>query len=78
MVCKKFSLLFLEHDHPVSLQITHVYLSAELDDVGMLLVHKPADVAEEKATLGVVRVGIRVRVAMMESVVATPDKHGIL
>lgn len=78
MVNENLSLLLLEHHHPVGFQVVHVNPSAELDDVGVLLAHEPSNVAEEEATLRVVRISVCIRVAVMQTVVATPDEHRIL
>ena len=52
--------LVLEHDHRVVVQIAQVDLPSLNDDLGVFSAQQPANVAEEKAPVAVVRVGVRV------------------
>lgn len=68
-------LLFLKHNHPISLHVSHIDSSPKLNDDGVFFRHEPADMAEEKSTLRVVRITVGVGVAVMQAVIATPDEH---
>lgn len=68
----------LEHDERVSFQVRHVDELALGDDVGMFAAHEPSDVREEEAPLRVVRVAVRVAVAMVLAMVSNPDVQAVL
>lgn len=70
--------LFLEHDVGVGFQIGHVNLLSVLDDFRVLARHQPAAVAEEESSVGVVRIGVCVRVFVMLAMVSHPHIQAIL
>lgn len=59
-------------------QILHVNIAPESLHIRMFLAQQPTDVWEEEATLRVVRIGVRFRVAMMHAMVLTPMEHTVL
>lgn len=64
--------LLLPHDDPVDLQVAHVDRLALRDHLRVRRQEQPADVREEEAPPCVVRVGIRLRVFVVDSVVVRP------
>ena len=62
----------LEHHHRIGLQVVHVDGSAPAGHLGVLPHQQPADVAEEEAAAGVVRIGVRIGEAVVGAVVPTP------
>lgn len=64
--------------HRVGHHVAHVDAQAVLRHVGVLLAHQPAAVGEEETPLNVHRVGIRLRVLVVHTVVSGPDKDAIL
>lgn len=69
---QKRNLLSLEPDDGVVQQVGEVQLPALLDDVAVLAHEEPADVGEEEAAAGVVRVRVRLRVLVVHTVVPAP------
>lgn len=65
-------LLPLKHNNFVRLQVVEFELAPFLDDVGVFAHQQPADVREEEAPHGVVRVGLRLRVLVVNPVVSSP------
>ena len=68
----------LEHDHWVLLQVTQINVLS-LDQHLRVFEHKePTDVCKKEPTVGVVRICVRFRVLVVETVVPGPDKNGVL
>lgn len=65
-------LLSLEPDNGVVQQVSEIQFSPLLDDVPVFAHEQPADVGEEEATAGVVRVCVRLRVLVVHAVVSAP------
>lgn len=65
-------LLSLEPDDGVVQQVSEIQFSPLLNDVPVLAHEQPADVGEEEATAGVVRVCVRLRVLVVHAVVSAP------
>lgn len=72
MLTQKPYSLPLKHDHLVSQQVVKLQLASLLDHVGMFAHEQPANVGKEEAAHGVVRVGVRLRVLVVDPVVAGP------
>lgn len=64
--------LSLEPDDRVFQQVSEIQLPALLDDIAVLAHEEPADVGEEEAAAGVVRVRVRLRVLVVHAVVPAP------
>lgn len=77
-VRKGHNSLFLEHDVRVGVEVRHVYLLSVLEDFRVLAHAQPADVRKPEAAIGVVRVGVGVRVLVMLPVVTHPDPEAVL
>lgn len=75
---KIVTLLVLKHDDFVGLQIGHVDGLVLLLDGRMLLGHQPSHVREEETPFGVVRIRIRVRELVVQSVIPHPRVHRVL
>lgn len=65
-------LLSLEHDDFVGQQVLELQLSSLLDDFRVFAHQQPADVGEEEAPRGVVRVCICLRVLVVHPVIPGP------
>lgn len=72
------SLPALPNDNRILLEIAHVDRGTLADDIRMLAYQEPAHVREEEASLRVVRICIRVRKLMMDSVIPHPFVNMIL
>jgi len=72
------NVLHVELDDGVAGDVTHVDQSSLDEDVGVLPLHKPADMSEEKAPLHVVRVGVRLRELVVHTMVSNPIVKSIL
>lgn len=59
----------LKHDDLIGLQVTDLQLASLLDDVRMFTDQQPADVSKEKPSHGVVRVGVRLRVLVVNAMI---------
>lgn len=70
--------LFLEHNVSIGFQIRHVDLLAVLLNFWMFFGHQPANVAEEKATICIMWIGICVRVLVMLTMITNPHIQAIL
>lgn len=68
----------LKSDHRISIKVSHINPLSELFHIRMLLNHEPADVREEKSSLGVVRIGVGVGVLVVGPMVANPDREWVL
>lgn len=62
----------MKHYNFVRRQVIELQLFPLLDDIGVFAHHQPADVSEEEAPDGVVRVGISLRIFMVNPVVSSP------
>ena len=62
----------LEHDYRVCFEIAHVDGLASLNRERVSLAHEPADVRVKEAVVGIMGVGISVRVLVVSSVVPNP------
>lgn len=65
-------LLSLEHNHFVGQQVLELQLSSPLDDFRVFAHQQPADVGEEEAPRGVVRVAVCLRVLVVHPVIPGP------
>lgn len=65
-------------DDSVGQQVAEVQLAPFLDDVGVFAHQQPADVSEEEAPHGVVGVGVRLRILVVDPVVSGPFKDIVL
>lgn len=70
--------LFLKHDVGIGLQVGHVNLLSILDDFRMLPAHQPANVGEEEAAIGIVRICVGVRVLVVLTVIPDPYPEAVL
>lgn len=77
LLIRRYSLL-MELNDGIGQDVAHIDSSALLQHFGMLLQHQPADVGEEEAAIGVVRIGIGLRVFVVDSVVADPVVKRVL
>lgn len=73
-----FIVLFLKHDNRVCLQVGQVQLLSLLNHIWMLANHEPTHMRKEKATGGIVRVGIRLGELMVNTVVPRPFINMVL
>lgn len=78
MVKWKKGLLLLEHDDGIGNQITEVQAFAFLHHIGMFLAQQPANMGEEEATSGIMRIGISFRELVVDTMIAGPMEGGIL
>lgn len=68
----------LPNDNRILLEIAHVDRGTLVDDVRMLAHQEPAHVREEEASLRVVRIRIRVRKLVVDSMIPHPFVNMIL
>lgn len=68
----------LEHNHWIGFQVRHIDFFAIFQDLWMLSGHQPTDVAEEEATVCIMRISISVRVFMMLTMITNPDVQTVL
>lgn len=72
------NLLFLEHNVFVSLQVGHVDFLSKFQDFWVLSRHQPSNVTEEKATVGIMRVSISVRIFVVLTMITDPNIKAVL
>lgn len=72
------NLLFLKHDPWIGFQIGHVYFLAILYDLWMFSRHQPADMRKEKSPICIVRIGVRIGVFMVLSMISHPNIQTVL
>ena len=77
-LCKHEYLLSLQGADRIVVQVRHVDLFPFLLDLGMFPDHQPAAVREEETAQCVVRVGVRLRVLVVEAVIARPFYYVVL
>jgi hypothetical protein len=75
---QRFVVLFLIEHHRIGEQIVQGYARAFARHIRMLFHEQPADVSEKEAALGIVRIGVRLRVFVVHPVISTPLIYGIL
>src|SRR5699024_8069391 len=68
----------LEPHHRVLQQVAEVDCVALFNHLRVLFAHEPAHVSKEKSTVGVVWIGVCLRVLVMHSMVTTPHVNVIL
>lgn len=68
----------MELDYRIAGDVSHVDEPAFLDAFGVLSQHKPADVCVQEAPVGVMWIAVRLRVLVMDAVVAHPVVDGVL
>lgn len=68
----------MELDDWILQDIRHVDLTTATQNFRMLEHHKPAHVGEEESTVGIVRIGIRLRVLVVDPMVTNPVVKSIL
>ena len=70
--------LLLEHDYRILMQITKVQFLPSTDHLGVLLNVQPTHVSVEESTHGIVWVGIRLGIFVVDTVVTCPVVDGSL
>lgn len=70
--------LLVEADHGISQNVAHVDLATTTKYLRMLQHHQPAHVGEEESPVSIVGIRIRLRVFVMNSMVANPVVQGVL
>lgn len=68
----------MESQQRVFCNVRHVDGFAPPVDLGMFTLHQPADVREEKSSIGIVRVGVCLAEFVMHPVVPDPFRYGVL
>ena len=74
----RLDLLSLHRADRIVVEVRHVDLFAFLLHVGMFAHHQPAAVCKEEATQGIVRVGVSLRVLVMQPVITRPLYNVVL